>query len=82
MRESQALFAIYLLEFSCMKCYSMTMKAEPRKLGRPRGPEHLRYQITLSKEAGEWGKNQPGGLSALVRRLIEQERRRQKVPTD
>lgn len=49
---------------------------EKRKLGRPRGPEHIKYQVLLDRESGEWGKSQPGGLSALVRRLLLEERAR------
>ncbi len=47
-----------------------------RKLGRPRGPRFLKYQITLDEESGEWGKAQPEGLSALVRNLLKSERSR------
>jgi hypothetical protein len=51
------------------------MESERRKRGRPRGPEYVKYQICLDKESGDWGKAQPGGLSALIRRLIRDEKR-------
>jgi len=50
------------------------MEDRPRKLGRPRGPRFIKYQITLDEESGEWGKSQPEGLSALLRRLLKSER--------
>ena len=50
------------------------MENRQRKLGRPRGPRFEKYQLTLDEESGEWGKSQPEGLSALVRRLLKEAR--------
>ena len=52
------------------------MENRPRKRGRPRGPRFIKYQLTLDEDSGEWGKSQPEGLSALVRRLLKAERSR------
>ncbi len=52
------------------------MEKGPRTRGRPRGPRFIKYQLTLDEESGEWGKSQPEGLSALVRRLLKTERSR------
>ena len=46
-----------------------------RKVGRPRGKaDRQPYNILLDPEIGEWGKQQPGGLSELVRRLLHEAR--------
>src|SRR5688500_14230754 len=45
-----------------------------RKRGRAPGPKTDRYQVLLSPELAEWGKQQPGGLSELLRRLLEEAR--------
>lgn len=53
-----------------------------RKLGRPRGPQFTKYQVTLDEESGEWAKAQPEGLSAIIRRLLRDERIRQGALTE
>jgi len=51
---------------------------EKRKRGRPKSPPRppetrmLRYDLTLTEKFAEWGKTQPGGLSALVRDLLRE----------
>ena len=47
-----------------------------RKPGPLPGPPTRKYNLLLDEELGEWGKQQPGGLSELVRRLIKEERDR------
>jgi hypothetical protein len=52
------------------------------KEGRPRrGPipaaSRQHYNVMLDKELAEWGMRQPGGLSALLRRLLKLSRDRQ-----
>ena len=47
-----------------------------RKPGPVPGPPTRKYNLLLDEELGEWGKQQPGGLSELVRRLIKEERDR------
>ena len=39
------------------------------------GPPTRKYTVLLEAGLGEWGKRQPGGLSALLRRLLWQARR-------
>jgi hypothetical protein len=34
--------------------------------------KQLRYDLTLEEQTAEWGKLQPGGLSALVRDLLRE----------
>jgi hypothetical protein len=45
-----------------------------RKPGPVPGPERRQFTILIDPELGEWGKQQPGGLSEMVRRLLHQER--------
>lgn len=45
-----------------------------RKRGRIPGPKTDRYQVLLSPELAEWGKQQPGGLSGFLRQLLEDAR--------
>jgi hypothetical protein len=49
-----------------------------KKPGPVPGPPMTRYNILLEEELGEWGKQQPGGLSETIRRLLRQERVRQR----
>lgn len=44
-----------------------------RKPGPVPGPPTARYQVLLEPRDAEWAKAQPGGLSALVRRLLRRE---------
>ena len=47
-----------------------------RKPGPAPGPPTRKYNLLLGEELGEWGKQQPGGLSELVRRLLKEEKMR------
>ena len=47
-----------------------------RKPGPAPGPATRKYTILLAPDLGEWGKRRPGGLSALVRRLLQEARAR------
>lgn len=47
-----------------------------RKPGPVPGPPTRKYNLLLDEELGEWGKQQPGGLSELVRQLLAQEKKR------
>jgi hypothetical protein len=42
------------------------------------GPATKKYTVLLEPELGEWGKQQPGGLSELARRLIRDAREKAK----
>ena len=48
-----------------------------KKPGPVAGPVTIRYSVLLQEDLGEWGKQQPGGLSELIRRLLKAERERQ-----
>jgi hypothetical protein len=43
-----------------------------RKPGPVPGPERRQFTILIDPDLGEWGKQQPGGLSELIRRLLHQ----------
>jgi len=43
----------------------------PRKRGPVPGPERIRTTVYLDPELVDWGKVQPGGLSELMRRLLQ-----------
>ena len=45
-----------------------------RRRGPVPGTPTDKYTVLLPPTLGEWGKEQPGGLSELLRRLLEQER--------
>lgn len=47
-----------------------------RKPGPVPGPPTRKYNVLIDEELAEWGKQQPGGLSELVRRLLKEERAR------
>jgi hypothetical protein len=53
----------------------METKIEPpherKKPGPVPGPATEKYTVLLPTDLGEWGKRQPGGLSALLRRLLQ-----------
>ena len=52
---------------------------QEKKPEKRRGPVpvagRVRTTIYLDEALADWGKHQPGGLSELMRRLLEQERR-------
>lgn len=53
-----------------------------RDRGRPRrGDNPAKFSVTLPFELGQWGKSQPGGLSGLLSRLLEEEKKRQEAAT-
>jgi hypothetical protein len=47
---------------------------ERQRLGRPVGIETEKVTILLPADLRDWAKAQPGGLSLLVRTLLEQKR--------
>lgn len=47
-----------------------------KKPGPVPGPPTRKYNILIEEDLGEWGKQQPGGLSELIRRLLTEERKR------
>lgn len=49
---------------------------ERKKPGPVPGQATRKYNLLLPEELGEWGKEQPGGLSELVRRLLREEQER------
>lgn len=58
-----------------------TGEAEPTgnnstKKRKQRTPPTVAVTVRLEGELAEWGKQQKGGLSALLRRLLRQERKR------
>ncbi len=50
-----------------------------KKPGPVPGAPTRKYNVLLEEELGEWAKQQPGGLSELVRRLIREERQRKEA---
>lgn len=51
---------------------------EPRKRGpKPRLGEMHRTNVMVEPDLLDWGKDQPGGFSELVRRLVREEKSRQ-----
>lgn len=49
----------------------MTLESKPpRKRGPIAGPKTEKYTLLLEPELAEWAKQQPGGLSAQVRRFL------------
>lgn len=62
-----------------MMVYTIRMKQPPRlpkRPGRVPGPPTIKATVLLPPDLVDWGKGQPGGLSALIRRLLEEERRK------
>lgn len=53
-----------------------TQKLTLKKPGPKPGPKTQKYNVLIEEELGEWGKEQPGGLSELIRRLLKKERSR------
>ena len=66
-------------------CYDGGMETRKertrRKPGPVPGPPTKKYNLLLEETLAEWGKRQPGGLSQLLRRLLKEERDRQKTLT-
>lgn len=58
-----------------MRMKSPTVVPEPKKRG-PRKRGYIHGHVLLPPDLSEWAKDQEGGLSALVRRLLADERRR------
>ena len=57
--------------------YTIRMKDNvKRRPGRVPGPQTVKTTILLPPDLAEWGKQQPEGLSSLVRRLLEAEQKR------
>ena len=52
------------------------------KKGPVPGPETRQFTVLLPPDLGDWGKRQPGGLSELMRRLLQQERDRKGAEVD
>jgi hypothetical protein len=47
---------------------------EYRRRGPKPGPKTVTFGVQLPPDLGEWAKGQPGGMSAMVRRLLAEER--------
>jgi len=56
--------------------FRMATEKKPKKPGRIPGPPTVKATVLLEEDLLEWGKQQPGGLSELVRRLLREERER------
>jgi hypothetical protein len=63
--------------------YDFSMEDNPvtdrirKKPGPLPGPPMRQYTVRIEEDLGEWGKRQrPGGLSALIRRLLKEEQKR------
>jgi hypothetical protein len=52
-------------------------KKDRRKPGPIANPNLVPTTVSLDSQMVEWGKKQPGGLSALLRRLMLEEYKRQ-----
>ncbi len=52
-------------------------ESERKRPGPVPGPITKKYNVLIEEELAEWGKQQLGGLSELIRRLLSAERRRQ-----
>lgn len=63
------------------KMNRMEKTEEParRKPGPVPGPPTRKYNVLLDEDLADWGKQQPGGLSELVRRLLRAERQKQEA---
>lgn len=46
----------------------------PRRPGPLPGVARRQYTLLIDEELGDWGKAKPGGLSGLVRRLLQEEK--------
>jgi hypothetical protein len=55
-----------------------TKKTIRKKPGPIPGPATVRTNVLLEADLIEWGKQQPGGLSELVRRLLREAYEREK----
>lgn len=58
------------------KAKSITEKKTRKKPGPVANPDLVATSIKIELDLLEWGKNLPGGLSALVRRLLREEKER------
>jgi len=61
-----------------MKKKAALKQEEPqrKKPGPVANPNLVITSVSLDADLLEWGKNQPGGLSALLRRLLREEKER------
>jgi hypothetical protein len=50
----------------------METQTKEKKRGPVPGPETVKATILIDPVHAEWGKHQPGGLSHLVRRLLQE----------
>lgn len=58
-----------------MKKADSKSESPPRKKRGPiANPNLVITSVSLDADLLEWGKNQPGGLSALLRRLLKEEK--------
>jgi len=48
----------------------------PRKPGPVPGIPTRKYNVLIEESLAEWAKGEPGGMSAMVRRLLKAERQR------
>jgi hypothetical protein len=54
-----------------------TLTTEPRRKPGPHPKGYKRQHIFLPSHLADWAKDQEGGLSGLVRRLLAEERQRE-----
>ncbi len=63
------------IKMSRMKANEETTRKRPGPLP---GPITRKYNVLIEEELAEWGKQQPGGLSELIRELLKAERVKKK----
>src|SRR5207249_9321339 len=76
-RDECAMRRLVKIPMASLVCIPYTfpmdkMKTQQRKPGPVPVPKTERYQLLIESELAEWGKQQPGGLSELVRRLLKE----------
>jgi hypothetical protein len=60
-----------------MNAMEASEKKDNRKPGPVPGPPTRKCNVLIEEELADWGKQQPGGLSELIRRLLKAERHKQ-----
>ena len=60
--------------------YTAVMKINTRQKRKPgpvSGAPSIRTTVVLETELADWGKNQPGGLSNLLRQLLREAKKKE-----
>jgi hypothetical protein len=60
----------------CIFTIMNTMTSPPRRKPGPHPKGYKRQHVFLPPQLAEWAKDQEGGLSGLVRRLLDAEQKR------